>query len=149
MVDTNIFDAICKGRFDLACLPHRPLFATAIQRSELEAARTLEGRLALLETFQSIDAKRLATSAAIWGISHWGEARYGTDDQNRFVREFATSIQIKDRRVGKRPRDPRNNALRDALIAVTAREHGLVLLTKDRCLSEAADEFKVACKLIE
>jgi hypothetical protein len=51
----------------------------------------------------------------------------GSEDQR-----FAESLQQMDRSSGKRPKDIFRSAVHDALIAVTAREYGLVLLTQDK-----------------
>jgi predicted nucleic acid-binding protein len=149
MVDTNIFDAICKAHLQFTFLHDRLLYATHIQRDELANCQNVELRARLLTAFKKVAAEQVPTPAAIFDVSRWGEAKWGRRDQNHFLQEFASRIQAADKRVRKRPKELMKNALRDALIALTARENGLVLLTGDHSLYEVAQQYQVDCEIVD
>jgi predicted nucleic acid-binding protein len=69
--------------------------------------------------------------------------------KNSFVEEFAAALRTADIASKKRPRDPLKNSMRDALIALTAREHGMVLVTGDRNLEALATRHRIATKFIQ
>lgn len=145
MLDTNVFDAVLDGTIPVDAIDG-PLYSTSIQRNEIEAVPNEERRASLLKSFHV--TTKLNTPAAVWDVSSWDEAKFGTDDQNRFVEEFASELRAVDHSSRKRPKDPLKNSMRDALIALTAREHDLVLVTCDRNLEALAMRYGITAKLI-
>lgn len=146
MVDTNVFDSLLDGTILISAIDG-PLYSTSIQRNELEAIPDVARRTALLKAFHS--TIRLNTPAAVWDVSSWDEANFGTEEQNEFVEAFAAELRAADHSSRKRPKDPVINSMRDALIALTAREHGLVLVTSDRNLEMLAKSRGLATKFIK
>jgi hypothetical protein len=70
--------------------------------------------------------------------------RFGTYQ----LEQFAESPQQMDRSSGKRSKDIFRNATHTALMVVTTREYGLVLLTQDKNLHSVAKESGVMADLI-
>jgi predicted nucleic acid-binding protein len=135
MVDTNVFDGILDGTIAISAIDG-PLYSTSIQRDELEAIPNEERRASLLKCFHA--STKLNTPVTVWGVSSWDEANFGTAEQNQFVEMFAGELRAADHVSKKRPKDPLKNSMGDALIALTAREHGMVLITRDKNLEALA-----------
>jgi predicted nucleic acid-binding protein len=146
MLDTNVFDGILDGSIATSEIDGL-IYATSIQRNELEAIPDQERRNSLLKFFHA--STRLNTPAGVWDVSSWDEADFGTPEQNQFVETFAAELRAADHVSRKRPKDPLKNSMRDALIALTAREHGLVLVTGDRNLEALAASVGIATKFTQ
>ena len=81
ILDTNIFNRIQDGRFELSSLPNATGFvATLVQVRELEATRDEKRRASLLATFREI-APELKPAAFSWDIpgAGWDEGEWNTD----------------------------------------------------------------------
>jgi predicted nucleic acid-binding protein len=145
MVDTNVFDGILDGTIAISTVDG-PLYATSIQRDEISVIPNEEKRTSLLAIFHA--SIRLNTPVAVWDVSSWDEANFGTPEQNEFVETFAAELRAADHISRKRPKAPLLNSMRDALIAITAREHGLVLITGDKNLEALASRRGISTRFI-
>jgi hypothetical protein len=80
MLDTNVFDRILDGTLPVSAIAG-PLYATSIQRNELEAISDEVHRAALLARFHA--TTKLNTPAAVWDVSSWDEANFGAEAQKK------------------------------------------------------------------
>jgi len=106
MLDSNAHDAILhhglsKKIAELVGTGRIVILTTHIQQDEIAETPDLDKRANL----QSIGAKRVATSGALWGLSRWGAAEFG---------DGSGDVKIGDVRTD----GPRHIA--DALIGATA-----------------------------
>ncbi|MEO8342805.1 MAG: hypothetical protein ABI536_03200, partial [Gallionella sp.] len=81
---------------------------------------------ALLAMFTVVDSTQVPTASAVWGVSEWGAAEWGSQDG------LFESLLIKLNEKNK----SKNNNVRDVLIAETAIQRNLVLVTDDSDLAE-------------
>ena len=122
MFDTNIFNQILDSGFDMTLLTSEArYFVSHIQFDEIQKTRDLERREQLLSVFERIPQERIPTESAVWDVSRWDEAKWssGSSPYNEILN-----------RLNKRNRDKPNN-VQDALIAETAIENGIALVTRD------------------
>ena len=126
MFDTNAFNRALDTGVDPEILSSKgELFITHVQLNEIQATRN-EARLdALLRVFTAIEQEKVPTSAAVWGVSEYGGAKYG--DANGL---YNTILNELNQRNGRQ----RGNT-RDALIAVTAIQRNYTLVTNDSDLA--------------
>ena len=146
MVDTNVFDRILDGTVAMTAIDG-PVYTTSIQRDEISAISNEEKRTLLLAIFHG--SIKVNTPVGVWGVSSWDEANFGTPEQNDFAEKFAAELLAADRASGKRTKDPLANSMRDALIAITARERGLVLITGDGNLETLASRHGIRTRFIQ
>jgi len=126
MLDTNAFNCALDSDIDPKLLSRRgPLFVTHIQLNELQATKRTERLNQLLAVFTSVDQETIPTAAAVWGVSEWGGAEYGSAGG-----VYDAMLVSLNKRNGSKD----NNA-QDVLIAVTAYKHGYTLVTDDSDLS--------------
>ncbi len=122
MFDTNAFNrALDKGTDPAELASRGTLFVTHIQHDELLATKRTERLDALLRVFQSVEAERVPTAAAVWDVSKWGEAEWG--DGDGFYGAPLESLN--------KMNNSRKNNAHDVLIALTAIKRGQVLVTTD------------------
>jgi hypothetical protein len=91
------------------------VIATHVQFDELSATPDLSRRTRLLRIYQFL-VKEVPTSGAVWGVSKWGQAKYGTDQQN-------------DDLVLLKANNDKN--IEDALISITAAENVEIFVTAE------------------
>jgi len=131
MLDTNALNGI----LDLGRLPStihgNVVCITHAQRDEIENTTNSERRTALLNTLQLVGPETLATSGAVFDVSRWDQATWG--EEGSALQSIYDQISCLDTQAGKRSSDA--NRWRDALIAETARENKLVLVTNDTGLT--------------
>ena len=137
MLDTNIFNSVCDGKIKLNIFEGHQLCSTHVQSDELNETKDESRRKKLLEVFTFTDTKRMNTESAVWGASSWGEANW-TSDTQKFDEMLAT-LRVLDKKSMKKPRIHNQN--RDILIAQTAIENGIVLVTDDGNLREVCEAF--------
>ena len=124
ILDTNVFNRVLDGALRLPALDvDVSYFATHVQLDELAATRDDLRRKRLLEQFSSIAPESIPTDTFVWDVSRLDLARLG--DGVLFTR-------IRDD-LAKLNKGKLNN-IQDALIAETAINNGLVLVTEDRDL---------------
>ena len=133
MLDTNAFNCALDSGIDPKALSSRgPLYVTHVQLNELQKTKKPVGRLdQLLSVFGSVEQESIPTSAAIWDVSEYGAAEYGSAG-GAYDAMLARLDQLNG---GKR-----GNA-RDILIAVTALKHRYTLVTEDKDLKAVFLEF--------
>ena len=133
MLDTNAFNRALDSSVDPKLLSRRgALYVTHIQLNELQGTKKPADRLdQLLRVFDSIEQERIPTSAAVWDVSEWGGAEYGSASGS-YDKMLARLNQLNG---GKR------GNTRDILISVTALKHGYTLVTDDKDLKTVLLEF--------
>jgi predicted nucleic acid-binding protein len=132
MLDTNVFNRALDGDLDPVYLTHRGLlYATHVQLNELQATKRPEKLRQLLQVFHTVDQEILPTAAAVFGVSEWGGAEYG-DANDCYAGMLQRLNQING---GKK------NNMQDALIAATAMQRKLILVTDDKDLTTVLKEF--------
>lgn len=126
MLDTNAFNCALDRGVDPKHLSRRgALYVTHVQLNELQGTKKPAGRLdQLLRVFGSVEQESIPTSAAVWGVSEYGGAEYGSAG-GTYDRMLARLNQLNGSK--------RGNA-RDILIAVTALRHEYTLVTDDNDL---------------
>ena len=102
------------------------MFVTHVQLNEIQNTSSSDRRQALFAMFTAIDSTRVPTASAVWGVSEWAEAEWGSNDG------LFESLLIKLNEKNK----SKNNNARDVLIAETAILRNLVLVTDDKHLAE-------------
>jgi len=126
MLDTNAFNRALDSDIDPKLLSCRgPLLVTHIQLNELQATRRIERLNQLLTVFSSVDQETIPTAAAVWGVSEWGGAEYGS--AGGVYDEMLASLNKKN--------GNKNNNAQDILIAVTAYKRDFTFVTDDGDLS--------------
>jgi len=157
MVDTNIFNYILDHIADIGPVIGKAEFlATHIQMDELTATSDIDRRCKLLQVFKDITSSTCLTESAVWGISRFGQAKFGgstkappysslnTDDLVRsWTQEDDLFSPIKDR-LDVMNGGKKNNA-QDALISETSIKNGCILITHDRDLFLVTTEYGGAC----
>ncbi len=121
ILDTNVFNRVLDGQLQLPALEVGvSYFATHVQLDELAATREEPRRERLLEQFSSIAPVPIPTESFVLDVSRLDLARLG---------EGVLYLKIRDE-LNKRNKSKVNNA-QDALIAETAINNALVLVTED------------------
>ena len=98
---------------------HLKLVTTHIQQNQLRAMPNANRRKEL----RKVAADSTPTSAAVWDVSIWGEAKWGTESGHHALTELSNG-KIKH--------------IADALIALTASDGSHILVTDDRRLARNA-----------
>lgn len=104
---------------------------THIQLNELQATKLTDRLNQLLKVFASVEQETIPTSAAVWGISEFGGA------------EFGSAGGIYDGMLAhlNRMNGGKKNNAQDVLIAVTALKHKCTLVTDDANLTSVLRKF--------
>ena len=142
MLDTNAFNRALDSGIEPKLLSgHGPLFVTHVQLNELQATKKTDRLDQLLSVFVSVEQEAVPTAAAVWDVSEWGGAEYGSADG---------SYDAMLAKLNSKNGNKKNNA-QDILIAVTALKRDYILVTDDKDLAavlldfggraEAFDEF--------
>lgn len=151
MLDTNIFDALAKGRLSLDRLPSDgELRATRVQLEELKNTENNHLRSQLLTTFTEIIAHdSIIPSAFALGVAGaglnegvwrsdgglWNAVKQDLDDE---WAKMPTKKQKKSRR---------ENNPKDSSIAEAAKSNDYILLTCDRNLAIVAEKHGIKVRL--
>lgn len=116
MFDTNAFDRLLNEPVDSV---QAEIFITHIQKDQVAAIpkEKAEKKHHLLALFKTVNANSIPTIVAVWGVSKWDECCWGSDENNALYQEVA-----------------KRNGAEDALIAVTAIDKYLILVTDDKSL---------------
>jgi predicted nucleic acid-binding protein len=136
LLDTNVFNDVLDGKIPLSRLAGRRLFATHIQRDELNNTPDQQRRAALAECFERVAAEELSTSGAMLDVSRWDQGEWNDDDLLDKMSPVLTDL---DKRAGKKRRA--DNQARDLLIAATAIKKNLTLVTNDANLKDVVERF--------
>jgi predicted nucleic acid-binding protein len=132
MLDTTVFNHVLRDGVDTQALPAQgQLFVTHVQLNELQATKDPNKRTQLLAVFAAAPSQRVPTESAMWSVSEWGEAKWGTDDGL-----FEKMLEALNLRNGSK----QNNG-RDILIGETAIRNEFCLVTDDADLSDVVRDF--------
>ncbi len=158
MFDTNVFNRALDGILHTEALQGKVVvYATHVQRDELNNTRSVERRDKLNQAFVDLVAKSLPTdslaldasrldqarlrerrevptTSAVWGVSRWGEAGWGMED------DLYSALKEDLDLLRKEP-----NNVQDALIAETAIVQEYTLITDDKNLETVAKKHGGAC----
>ena len=130
MFDTNVFSHILSGEIPINCIPTNwEIHGTHIQKDEINNTQDECKKKRLLRIFSQWLDESLPTESAVWDISNWDEAKSGNDQNNLFEKILNEMNTLKKRK----------NNNRDALIAETAIQNDLTLVTNDRILKKVAE----------
>ncbi len=151
MLDTNIFNHLLDGKIPLEKIRNLngPIYYTHVQHDEILSTKDNFRRDALLEIFtkvlktdiptestvigvsrigkSKIPGHKLGTETAVWDVSRWGEAKWGTYGLYESIK-----IALKTNKMSN---------IRDALIAETAIANKLILVTNDRNLMNVVNKL--------
>jgi predicted nucleic acid-binding protein len=132
MLDTTVFNHVLRDGMDAQTLPAQgQLFVTHVQLNELQATKDPNKRAQLLAVFATAPSQRVPTESAMWDVSEWDEAKWGTDDDL-----FEQMLGALNPRNGSK----QNNS-RDILIGETAIRREFCLVTDDADLSDVVRDF--------
>ena len=135
MLDTNVFNHVLEGKIDFKVLNGRDLIATHVQHDEITQTKDEGRRTALLAVFRHTPAEQVATESAVFGVSRWGQAKWGSDDG--LFGKMRADLDVLNKRKGNNPQD--------ILIAETALRNGWVLVTSDADLFAVVTKHGGAC----
>ncbi len=159
MFDTNVFNRILDGVISLQSLTGGVVaHATHVQRDEINNTKDAGRRMALAEVFGEAVAEStptdsfvlgvsrlgearlggervVPTTSAVWDVSRWDQASWGTDD-NLYSR-LKTELDTLNRN--------KPNNVHDALIAETSVKGGYVLITDDSDLVAVTNKYGGKC----
>ena len=158
MLDTNVFNHVLDGKIDIASFEGRRMIATHIQRDEISNTKNDTRREALLSVFEFLTENLtpttsavagisvagaccagsdsvVPTESAVWGVSRWGQAKWGTSDD---------IFEGMRRELNALNKGKMNNA-QDILIAETSIRNGWVLITSDIDLFAVVTKYGGAC----
>jgi predicted nucleic acid-binding protein len=125
MLDTVIFNRLLDAQLDASFFGNHAIYATHVQRDELEDTKRKARRDQLLVHFEFIQPESLPTESFILSVSRLDNAKLSSD---RLYVSILNALRKKDEpKKAKRP----NNQRRDSLIAETAIKNDLLLITDD------------------
>ena len=135
MLDSNVYDLVVANPATRDAINRcandgrLKLITTHVQRDELSKA-PVQKREALLCIYGQ--AMSVHTKGAVWGVSRWDEAKYGSDDQNASMNTVMSG-------------NPKH--AEDALIASTAAGEADVLVTNDTQLASKIQRADFSVKV--
>lgn len=154
MFDTNIFNTILDGSFDLSMLGGKgKFFTTHIQKDEINNTTNKERKDSLLQIFAEINSEKKPTKSAVYGVSKYGEAKYS---ENKVPTEsfIVGHSQVGGAKLGdgqvypkllelldKDKSDQHENNIKDALIGETAIKNNFTLVTNDGSLLQRSQDL--------
>lgn len=142
MLDTVAFNRILDSATDLTTLPFREgIFATHAQRDEISKTPDPFRRKRLLRVFEGVTPAQIPTASAVWDLSRWDQACWGTDDTT--FQAMVAELTRLDKEAGRSIKNPNvvEGVRRDILIAETAIQRGYTLVTDDPRLTEVTRRF--------
>lgn len=131
MLDTVIFNRLYDKEISLLeIIPdHASVYITHIQMDEINDTPDLGRMSELLKVVSVIKPENLPASLGVWGDSYWGACEWGDDNTHDLFDKILNFLPVRT----AKPLNP----TRDARIAVTAINNGLILLTDDKPLRDA------------
>ena len=149
MFDTVAFNRVVEGGISPEELADFiEVYATNIQRKEIDATRDPEKREKLGKVFRNLisaseatdNGPLLFTESMVWDECEWGSAKWSGNDT--LYDDIKTALDVLDKKSEKAN-------IRDALIAETAIKNGLTLVTDDKKLTEVAMQHGGECMYVE
>ena len=127
MLGTNVFNHLLDGEVDLEILIKYcdEIFITHIQEDELNSTKDQLRKKNLFNTLKKVEPRKIATESAIWDVSRWDEAKWGTAGYHEQIK---SALDIEKCNV---------NNTQDALIGETCIVNGYTLITNDKNLADA------------
>lgn len=122
---------------------HMKIYATHVQRDEINNTPGLDLRSKLNEAFVRLGPTIICTNSAAWEVSEWGQGGWGDDDDlyERYYSDLRRCDESKKNRRRRAQDKIANNLARDVLIAETAIKQGLTLVTDDKCLAKITRQY--------
>lgn len=136
MLDTNIFNTLCKQMVSLAPCPSRRLLVLGIQIDELKATKDSQTRSNLIATFEDVDPETTCASSFAFDIEGAGWDQACWNDGSGKFEAMLERLQELD----PKTKNPLNQQ-RDILIAETAFKKGATLVTDDCNLQQVFRDF--------
>jgi predicted nucleic acid-binding protein len=138
MLDTNVFNDVVAGRIGVDFIARYTVFATHVQRDELEHTQNDDKRANLLSVFHAIDPGMKPTSTAVWDDSVLDNCQFSAEDG--VYEKMLVRLEELDRASRKKSRELMNTS-RDVRIAETAIKNDLTVVTTDMNLAKVTREF--------
>jgi predicted nucleic acid-binding protein len=158
MFDTNIFNHILDKQFQVDLIQGKGVYyVTHIQKDEINNTPEVLRKNLLLDIFQTIIDQDISTSSAVFGVSRYGQAKFGGKsipteasvwdtsiwDNSKWGDEISLYQPIKEK-LDSLNKHKKNNS-KDALIAETSIKNRFTLITHDKDLYSVATFFKGSC----
>jgi hypothetical protein len=137
MLDSNFFDRVVAGEIAVDLIARHAVFATHVQKDELDRTRDDTRRAQLLAAFDAVGPGMKPTSTMLWGDSKWGEAQWS---DGAVYKVMLARLEELDKVSDKKSKELFNQS-RDIRIAETAINNGLTLVTNDKNLAAVMVEF--------
>lgn len=131
LLDTTVFNRVFDGSLDPACFGTAELYATRIQREQLQQTPDAYDRQALLNLFHLIEAIQLKPPTSLWGHGQWGDNWSPTDGLYESILRKIRELTATRRGFSQ---------THDAQLAETAIRQRLTFVTDDLALARAAHE---------
>ncbi len=132
MFDTTVFNNILDKKIDIERFPKKfNYFITHVQHDELDKTTDTKRKNKLFQIFQHINKNEIPTESAVFGISIFGEAKFG------------------DGKILEELRKDNLKHTEDALIGETAIKNGLILITNDETLLNRVRKLKGQAIILE
>jgi predicted nucleic acid-binding protein len=135
MLDTNIFNAVLDQAVDLSAVKEAIFYCTHVQSDEIQQTRNELRRQELEQTFKAVEAKKVVTASAVWGVSKFDASSWDAGDD--LVEKLTQELEGLDRSSRKKPSTI--NQSRDALITHTCISNGFILVTNDKNLRSVTE----------
>ena len=130
MLDTNVFNQIAKGGLNAGVFNKHEVFGTHVQLDEIDRTNDETLRTGLKSTFTAIIDTRLATSSMVWDVSRWDGSNWSDGKIYSQLHQRLIELDGNKKVNAKTP-----NQFADVLIAETAINNNLVLVTNDENLA--------------
>jgi predicted nucleic acid-binding protein len=131
MFDTNVFNETLDQSVDVSSIGNVTFYVTHIQLNEIQATKNQKRKEQLLKTFHEVKKTSISTESAVWDVSEWGNAKWGS--ANGMYQPIVN-------RLGELNKKKKNNT-QDSLIAETAIINKQILVTNDKDLQQVVGEF--------
>ena len=136
MLDTNVFNDIVKNNLSIDLLKNHEVFGTHIQQDEIGRTKDEVLRLKLSSVFLTLIDTKIATSSQVWDVSRWDESSWSDGIKFNQIRQRLIELDKNKAINSKTP-----NQIGDVLIAETAINNDLILVTNDANLTQLTREF--------
>jgi predicted nucleic acid-binding protein len=136
MLDTNVFNEVVKGGLSIDLFVRHEVFGTHVQLDEIARTKDEVLRAKLASAFTAIVDTKVVTSSMVWDVSRWDESSWS--DGKKFNQMHQRLIEL-DGNKWINVKTP--NQISDVLIAETAINNDLILVTCDKNLTQLVGEL--------